>query len=261
MNHLFKNQTSRPLSQMICLPAIVVAFAASATSAFAQQGGTNPDASATVEVAVATPLSGNKSDPLKNANINIVANAGPADAPAFRIVDRDLAKSRIAQLVTETKTAMWKAKIMETTGDEVERSSIATAWAGTELQRIKVKTGRGAGKTLLVRGDMVSSGWLKFRHTNGMVKTVRGNSLKLNGYLDDLAHLLTDWESVAMTDYGGDWIIEFVAPNGVDSKLWINSTTLKASKMEAREDGALVGLYEYESVVYNPKFPPSFWKK
>lgn len=255
-----QQRTIQLYPQLLCVRIVVAAVAALSilvTPAFAEDPKEE-----SVEVAIATPLKDSKSNSIEN--VTVVANIGTVDeAPTaeFHIVDRDLAKSRIAQLVSDTETAMWKAKIMEIMGDETEHSSISVAWAGPELQRIKVKKGRGAGKTLLVRGDMVSSGWLKFRHTHSMVKTVRGNSLKLNGYLDDLAHLLTDWESVTLTDDGDDWIIEFIAPNGVDSKLWIDSTTLKASKMEAREEGALVGTYEYDSVIYNPKFPSNFFKK
>lgn len=261
-----KNRTNLLRPQLTCVGSIVSVLASLsliAGASVAQETAPAPDSPReSVEVAIATPLSDSKSNPIENANVTVMANAAPLkDATVFRIVDRDLAKSRISQLVNETKTAMWKAKIMETLGDDVEHSSIVTAWAGPDLQRIKVKSGRGAGKTLLVRGDMVSSGWLKFRHTNSMVKTVRGNSLKLNGYLDDLAHMLTDWDSVTLTDEAGNWIIEFVATNGVDSKLWLDSTTLKASKLEARENGALVGIYEYQSVIYNPKLPASYWKK
>lgn len=257
MKHSIKHKTN---GSRIGRLIFVLACALPAASAFSQQA--EPDeAREPVEVAVATAVSENKSNPLLETSVNVVANAGDVEASVFRIVDRDLAKSRISQLVAETKTAMWKAKIMEMQDDEVERTSIVVAWAGPELQRIKVKTGRGAGKTLLVRGDMVSSGWIKVRHTSSMVRTLRGNSLKLNGYLDDLAHLLTDWESVTLTEEGDDWIVEFIASNGVDTRLWLNSTSLKASKLEAREEGALVGVYEYDQVVYNPKFPPKFWKK
>lgn len=262
-----KNRTNSDRPQFSCVGTIVSVLVSvsllAATSVAQEKVPTADGPRESVEVAIATPLSENKSNPIENVNVTVMANTAPLDdrTPVFRIVDRDLAKSRIAELVSETKTAMWKTKIMERMEEEVEHSSIITAWAGPDLQRIKVKSGRGAGKTLLVRGEMVSSGWLKFRHTNSMVKTVRGNSLKLNGYLDDLSHLLTDWDSVTLTDEAGNWIIEFVATNGVNSKLWIDSTTLKASKLEAREDGALVGLYEYESVIYNPKLPASYWKK
>lgn len=209
----------------------------------------------TVEVAVVVP----------NLSVDSVGAVPPLlDESQPRIltgVDRDVVRARLDRLVNETKTAYWRARVTETLGDETEVSTIVTAWAGTELQKIKIKSGRGAGKTLLLKGDTVYSGWMRMRHTNSMVRTIRGNSLKLNGYLDDLQFILPDWNSVVVFREGDSLRLEFVASNAVDSKLWLDAETLIGKKFEAYKAGKLVGLYEYQGVIYNPNLPAKTWKR
>ncbi len=181
-----------------------------------------------------------------------------------RVLDdaaRELARQRLTKLVEETTTALWKGRVEETLGDVTEVSTTRVVWAGPEQQRIKILSGRGAGKTLVVQGDIVRAGWMKFHHTSRTVKTLRGNSLKLNGYLDDFRFILDQWEHVHIEHDMGKWMVAFIDPTGLDLKIWIDPSTLIAGRCEAYDSGKLVGRYEYESVVYNPELPANVWKK
>ena len=188
-----------------------------------------------------------------------------AEEPAIAVlqeVDHTVVKDKLAQLIKETKTATWNTKVCEHLGEKMEESTVKVAWAGIDLQRVKVLTGRAAGKTLLLRGDTVHVGWLKFDHSNRMVQTLRGNSLRLNGFLDDVEHMLNTWDEVVVSEEDGLWLFDFVASNDMQTKMWMDPVTLQAAKIKTfDEDGLLAGCYEYDSVTYNPKPSAKTWKR
>ena len=189
------------------------------------------------------------------------ANVAVDVTVALGNVDRAIAKEKLTRLITETKTAKWNTKVCETLGEKIEESTTENCWAGVDMQRIKVLTGRAAGKTLFIRGEKVHAGWLKFHHSNSMVKTIRGNSLRLNGFFDDIEAMLLDWDNVVIDDVAGTWVFNFHAPTGLESRMHLNPANMIVIKMEAFEDGQKVGCYEYDSVVYNPELPARTWRK
>ncbi len=200
------------------------------------------------------------SEDAENGRGVVTATASGAVSPIPEI-DRNIVKEKITQLVTNTKSASWNTKVCEYLGDKTEESTLRVMWAGSDLQRLEVLTGRAAGKTLIVRGDTIHVGWLKFNHTNSLVKTLRGNSVKGNGYLDDMQHILNDWNNTTIVDENGYWVIDYTSPVGLPAKIWLDPLTMKVAKSHLYEEGKLVGEYEYDTVVYNPKLSEKTWKK
>lgn len=253
--HLLSSLPSRAL-----LSAIV--FSVSACSvAFVSESQAQDD----VEVAALAPdvdAAPARAIPAPQANIASVAVDDTPAIPVLEEVDHAVVKDKLTQLSNATKTATWNTRVCEHLGEKTEEQNVKTAWAGTDLQRVKVLTGRAAGKTLLLRGDTVHVGWLKFSHTNSMVQTLRGNSLKLNGFLDDVQHMLGNWDNVVVSDEAGLWLFDYVASNDLRSKMWMDPVTLKAVKIETYDEaGELAGCYTYDSIIYNPKLSAKTWKR
>lgn len=251
--HLLSSLQCRSLLSAILLSACSVALVSAQDEVEVAALATDDQAATTTARVIPAPQT--------NIATPVAAENTPA-IPVLEEVDHAVVKDKLTQLLNATKTATWNTKVCEYLGEKVEEQYVKTAWAGIDLQRVKVITGRAAGKTLLLRGDTVHVGWLKFSHTNRMVQTLRSNSLKLNGFLDDVEHMLGDWDNVVVSDEAGVWRFDYVASNDSNSNLWMDPATMKAIKIETYDEaGELAGCYEYDSIMYNPKLSSKTWKR
>lgn len=178
------------------------------------------------------------------------------------VIDRMALKGRIEALLRDTKTASWYQDVWSTNGKEVETTAADCFWQGQELQRLNVKKGRGAGATAMLKGGkvvgfkpgMFSFVKLTFDPRDKDVLGIRGGDMRSNGFMDDLSLIVKQWDAVTAIPQGPNVVLAYQNLEGLDTKLTLDTVSLKVSLIEASENGKVVERFKFTDVIYNPTF-------
>jgi outer membrane lipoprotein-sorting protein len=169
-------------------------------------------------------------------------------------------QAKLDTLVKTTKTMTWTHTTYEKKGKDIERTQGNVWWQGVDLQRIEVTGGRGEGHTVILTGKRLDTGMITFDFDSRMVLSLRGNTVRQNGYLDDLALALQQWDRATVAEEAGLWVLGYTTGTGLPSKLWLNPQSLAATKNESTQNGEVVERYEYTNVKYNPALPKDIFE-
>ncbi len=184
---------------------------------------------------------------------------GTTDTTNGLAQQRAEAKLALQNVLDNTKTMSWSHTTNEWKGKKHEYTQGNAFWKGIDLQRIDVTDGRGKGRTVVLLGKKLDTGWINFDFDSKMVLSLRGNTVRQNGYLDDLALALKNWESCSFAFEDSMWVIGYKTATGLDAKMWVYPGSLKVLKTESYENGKTVERYEYKDIKYNPPLDDDLW--
>lgn len=181
-------------------------------------------------------------------------------AAADEGADRAALKARIEALLRDTKTATWFQDVWSTNGKDEETTAAECFWQGQDKMRLNVKKGRGAGATALLKDNKIigfkpglfSFVKLTYDVRDKEVLGLRGGDMRSNGFMDDLAAVVAQWETVGLTAKGANTVIAYKNGEGLATELTLDTATLRVSLIEAREQGKVVERFQFRDVVYNP---------
>lgn len=182
-----------------------------------------------------------------------------APSPARADLKSDV-RAKLESLLKTTRTMTWTHTTWEKKGKDIETTTGNVWWQGIDKQRIDVTGGRGEGRTVILTGTRLDTGMITFDYNNRMVLSLRGNTVRQNGYLDDLELALKQWERATVTEESGLWVLGYTTGTGLASKLWFNAQTLAVTKNESTQNGEVVERYEYSAVKYNPALPDDIFE-
>lgn len=172
-------------------------------------------------------------------------------------------------LVDTVQVATWVQTSWERRDDKEERTAARCIWAGQDNMRLDVFEGRGTGATAILYGGRVHGfkrGLLSFikrsfdpRHTR--VLSLRGNSMTANGFMDDLAEVLTQPDRVTFDNHGPNTVIlRYTDSQGLHSTLHVRRDPIRVLIHERSDRDGLVERYTYSDVLYNPEIDPELLK-
>lgn len=185
--------------------------------------------------------------------------AGPA-AASEAVVDRMALKARVEALVRDTKTATWYQDVWISNGKDTETTAADCFWRQPDQVRLNVKKGRGSGATAVYKDGKVTGfqpGMFSFVKLTYDVRdkevlSIRGQDIRSNGFLDDYALILTQWETVTVLGEGGKFRLSYQNAEGLAAQMTVDAETLQPSLVEAAENGKVVERMKYTNVIFNP---------
>lgn len=169
-------------------------------------------------------------------------------------------RQQIEQVVTTTKTARFEQDALEWMGDENERAAGTLLWKGPDHIRIETREGRAAGSTAVLNGDKVIA-WFNalsfikpsYDWNSKTVLSLRGNSMKDAGFLDDFAAIFDTWERVTTDFSGPNPKLQYKDAKGLDVTVTLNGADpVGVAQIETHEGGRLVGRLTVRKIEYNP---------
>ncbi len=194
--------------------------------------------------------------PLKAVLVCGVMLAGQRTAAQEVVIDE------IHALLDTLETATWVQTSWERLGDREERTAARCTWAGQDNMRLDVFDGRGAGATAILSNGRVygfKRGLLSifkrsYEPAHPRVRSLRGNTMQANGFLDDLEEVVTSGESIRVEKQGPETVVlRYRDSDGLKSTLHIRRDPIRVYIHERSDDDGIVERYTYSEVRYNPK--------
>lgn len=169
--------------------------------------------------------------------------------------------SDIEALLDTVRTAEWVQTSWERLGDREESTAARCIWAGQDNMRLDVFAGRGSGATAILYENRVYGfrrglfSFLKRSYEPGhsRVRSLRGNSLLQNGFMDDLEQVLASEKPVEIDVRSLDSVtIRYEDSDGLQTTLQIRRDPIRVLIHERSDRDGLVERYTYSDVRYNP---------
>lgn len=177
------------------------------------------------------------------------------------VVDRLALKARIEALVRDTKTATWYQDVWISNGKDTETTAADCFWRQPDHVRLNVKKGRGSGATAVYKDGKVTGfqpGMFSFVKLTYDVRdkevlSIRGQDIRSNGFIDDYALILKQWDAVTVLGEGGKLRLNYKNTEGLPAQMTVSPETLQPSLIESTENGKVVERFKYTNVVFNPE--------
>ncbi|MDX1740167.1 MAG: hypothetical protein R3178_02700, partial [Rhodothermales bacterium] len=84
------------------------------------------------------------------------------------------------------------------------------------------------------------------------VRSLRGNTMRSNGFMDDLADVATTKDAISMENIGSDTVvIRYRDADGLKSTLHVRRSPIRVYIHERSDDDGIVERYTYSEVRYN----------
>jgi hypothetical protein len=135
--------------------------------------------------------------------------------------------------------------------------------------RLDVFGGRGAGATAILHQGRVygfKRGLLSFikrsyEPDHPRVRSLRGNSMTRNGFMDDLNEVVDQWDQVTVETRSPETvIIRYRDGEGLQSTVHLRRNPIRVLIHERSDRDGLAERYTYSEVRYNPPIEPASLK-
>jgi outer membrane lipoprotein-sorting protein len=175
------------------------------------------------------------------------------------------ARARLEKMLQETKTLTWDQKIWLSKGDDEERNSAQCFYQAPDQFRLNVSEGRGAGATVVYKNGMLkafkrgllSFAKLTYKPRDKAVLSLRGGDITQTGFLDDLANVLRQWDTVEFKATPAEWTLNYKDTQGLPAQMKFRTGELYPYRIEVSEAGKIVETHNFSNVIYNPVIDPA----
>ncbi len=190
----------------------------------------------------------------------LAALGQPAVAEEAPAAPRELVRKALRQRLDGLKTAKWKHDIWATNGEDEQHTIGEAYWRDDGRIRIDIVGGDNKGGTAILVGDKVV-GWkrgmlsfakLSFEYTNKRVLSVRGQTMKMSGFLDDFRAILEQDDAVVTAASKDEFVVDYRGDQGFPTRMWLRLSELYPYRIEVREGDKVVEKHVYSDVEYNP---------
>ncbi len=183
----------------------------------------------------------------------------PADAADSVAASKEEARARIERMLKETKTMTWDQKVWLGKGSDEERTAAKCFYQAPDMFRLNVSEGRGEGATVVFKDGkitafkrgLLSFAKLTYKPRDKTVLSLRGGDITQTGFLDDLAYVIRQWDTVDYKATPAEWIVSYKDPQGLPAIMKIRSAELYPYRLEITENGKLVEIHNYSNVAFN----------
>ncbi len=188
-----------------------------------------------------------------------------ASTPGFVRAQQDGLVTEIRALVDTVRTASWVQTSWERSGQQEVHTSGRCLWAGQDNMRLDVFDGKGEGATAILFGGRVygfKRGLLSFikrsfEPSHPRVRSLRGNQMSRNGFLDDLRFVLEVWDTVILEQLTSErTAVSYVDADHLNSTLHVIRHPLRVVLHERAEEQQVVERYHYSEIDYNVTIDP-----
>lgn len=188
-----------------------------------------------------------------------------AGTSGFVQAQQDDLATEIRALVDTVETASWVQTSWERSGRQEEHTSARCLWAGQDNMRLDVFDGKGKGATaILIDGrvygykrGLLSFIKRSFELSHPRVRSLRGNQMSQNGFLDDLGFVLDVWDTVILEQLTPErTAISYVDADSLNSTLHVLRNPLRVILHERAEEQQVVERYHYSEIDYNLTIDP-----
>jgi hypothetical protein len=188
-----------------------------------------------------------------------------AATPRFVRGQQDDLVTEIDALVDTVETASWVQTSWERSGRREEYTSARCLWAGQDNMRLDVFDGKGEGATAILfdgrvygfKRGVLSFIKRSFEPSHPRVRSLRGNRMSQNGFLDDLRFVLEVWDTVTLEQLTPErTAIMYVDADTLSSTLHLIRHPLRVILHERADERQVVERYHYSEIDYNLTIDP-----
>ena len=186
----------------------------------------------------------------------------PSSTYGADAADFDKLKAGLQKIQGETKKLTYAQRTWEKKGKDESSFRADCWWMGQTTIRMDIVEGNGKGGVAVLKNGKVTAflkgilSFAKMTYDPGdkTVLGLRGNGMPQAGFMDDVKIILSNWDNGKVTFADGNAVIDYMGPDRLPMKMWVQSDGSMVVKTESYEKGAMVMRSEYSRVNFAASF-------